>query len=66
MYVDVREELPGGSVSEEELLRTIKTLDWGSAINQVQAFRSKYVTAYGHATEGTVNALWELLQRGSR
>ena len=63
MYIDVREELPGGSVTEDELLEIIKTLDWDRAVEQVQTFRSKYVTAYGHATEGTVDALWELLQR---
>lgn len=62
MYIDVREELPGGSVSEDELLHIIKTLDSKKAVDRVHAFRCKYVTAYGQATKDTVDTLWELLQ----
>ncbi len=63
MYFDVRKELPGGSVTEDELLQIIKDLDWDRAVEQVRQFRSKYVTEYGHATEKTVDAIWELLQK---
>lgn len=63
MYVDVREELLGGSITEDELLRVIKDIDEEAAVEMVRKFRGKYVTAYGYATEGTVNALWELLQK---
>ncbi len=66
MYLDVREELIGGSVSEDELLGIIKNLDKQEALKKVREFRGKYVTAYGHATEGTVDALWELIQRSKR
>lgn len=62
MYLDVREELPGGSVSEEELLHLMKTSDRDAVLERVKAFRDKYVTDYGHATEKTVDALWALLQ----
>lgn len=63
MYIDVREELLGGSVTEDELLETIKTIDKKDAIERVRAFRRKYVTEYGNATKGTVDTIWELLQR---
>ena len=49
-------------VSEEELLQIIKNLDREKNIEKVEAFRSKYVTEYGNATENTVNALWNLTQ----
>ena len=62
MYIDVREAFDGGSVSEEELLQIIKNLDREKNIEKVEAFRSKYVTEYGNATENTVNALWNLTQ----
>lgn len=62
MYIDVREELPGGSVSEDELLDIIHSLDWKYAVDKVRSFRGKYVTEYGRATKGTVDALWALLQ----
>lgn len=63
MYFDVREELPGGSISEDQLLETIKKMDYQKAIDQVKRFKDKYVTEYGHATEKTVDELWKLLQR---
>lgn len=66
MYIDVRNELPGGSVTEDELLQMIKTLDLEKAVERVRTFRSKYVTAYGHATEKTVDVLWEILFGGKR
>ena len=61
MYFDVREELPGGSISEEELLSMIKNGDKQEAVERVKAFRRKYVTAYGHATEATVNTLYQMI-----
>ena len=60
IYIDVRETFDGGSVSEEELLQIIKNLDREQNIEKVEAFRSKYVTEYGNATEKTVNAVWDL------
>lgn len=63
LYLDVREELIGGSVTEDELLSIIVNLNEDDALKRVREFRSKYVTAYGHATERTVDAIWELLQR---
>lgn len=63
MYIDVRQELPGGSISEDELLRIICEMDIQKVEEQVGKFRRKYVTAYGNATKKTVDELWELLQK---
>ena len=62
MYFDIRKELVGGSVTEDELLDIIKNLDEQETIEKVRNFRNKYVTAYGHATIETVDALWEAIQ----
>lgn len=62
MYFDIRKELPGGDVSEDELLNIIKTVPENDALQQVRTFRSKYVTAYGHATADVLEATCKLLQ----
>jgi CDP-glycerol glycerophosphotransferase len=62
MYFDIRKELPGGMVSEQELLNMIRTSNYGDVINQVKKFRDRYVTFYGNATEATVDRLYAVIK----
>ena len=61
MYFDVREELTGGEINEDELISLLKEFNVEENIKMVRSFRSKYVTEYGHATEATVDAIYRLL-----
>jgi CDP-glycerol glycerophosphotransferase len=63
MYFDVREELTGGEINEDELISLLKEFNVEENIKMVRSFRSKYVTEYGHATEATVDAIYRMLQK---
>lgn len=62
MYFDIREELTGGTINEDELIKLIKECNVEENVNKVRCFRDKYVTEYGHATKATVDAIHRLLQ----
>lgn len=59
LYFDIREELPGGYMSENELLKYIKTGNNDEIMEKVKAFRSKYITAYGKATSQSLDIIYE-------
>lgn len=65
MYFDIREELPSSVSTEKELLQYIKKIDTDAEKAKVQLFQKKYVTAFGKASEKTVDALWEMIQSKS-
>lgn len=60
MYFDVRESLPGGSISEDELLQLIRNGNYDYL--RLEEFRKKYVSEYGTATEQLVNKIYESLE----
>ena len=51
LYFDIRDYLPGGHMSEKELLEYIKNGDVSEIMEKVNSFKNKYITQYGHATE---------------
>ncbi len=57
MYMDLRRELPSGT--QQEILAMIKADDKTAIKEKVQAFRNKYVTAYGNATQTAVDNIYE-------
>jgi CDP-glycerol glycerophosphotransferase len=59
LYFDIREELPGGSISQSELLDLIKNLDYQDAKQRAIGYRDKFLTAYGTATERCLDAILE-------
>ena len=59
LYFDIREELPGGYMNEDELLDYIKNGDREEIMRKVAVFRSKYIQAYGHATETCLDIIYE-------
>lgn len=62
MYFDIRKELPGGSVTEEQLLALVKSFPKEEVLNQVRAFRDKYVECYGKATETSLNIILDSIK----
>lgn len=62
LYMDVREEIPGGNLSEDLLLKYIKngrTEDMNTALKK---FRNRYMTAYGDATRQAVDSIYKNIQ----
>lgn len=62
LYFDIREEIPGGYMNEDELLDYIKNGDMDEIMKMIVAFRSKYIQAYGHATETCLDIIYENIQ----
>ncbi len=65
MYFDLSKALPGGKITESELLSLIKKEPCSESVDIVNAFRSKYVTEYGHGTKKTVEKIYQLMNRAS-
>lgn len=57
MYFDIRDQLLGGSISEEELIDIIQNLPVKECLEQVRLFREKYVEFYGDAIEKSLNII---------
>lgn len=62
MYFDIREELLGGSVSEEQLIELVKNLPFEETMERVRRFRNKYVEHYGKATETSLNIILDSIK----
>lgn len=58
LYFDVREDLPGGYMNEDELLEYIKNGDRTEIMKKVDVFRSKYIQVYGHATDTCLHIIY--------
>ena len=61
MYFDVRKELSGGDIPEEQLLKLIAEADKNAVKRKVAAFRNKYVTEYGHAAQKVADIIHDRL-----
>ena len=59
MYFDIRDEIEGGSLSEDELIEMILKLNKKLNIEKIEKFRNKYVQCYGNATELSVDKIYE-------
>ncbi|MBY7144605.1 CDP-glycerol glycerophosphotransferase family protein [Virgibacillus sp. NKC19-3] len=57
IYFDIRKELPGGSISEDELLDLIRNKPYEEVMQTVRAFRGKFVEYYGN---GSIKLLDEI------
>lgn len=62
LYFDVREDLPGGYMNEDELLDYIKNGDKQEIMKKVEVFRSKYIQVYGHATDTCLDIIYKNIQ----
>lgn len=61
LYFDVRDALPGGHMNEDELINYIKNGDMNEIMAKVHEFRSKYIQAYGHATEKCLDLVYKYI-----
>lgn len=59
LYFDVRDVLPGGKLNEDEFLEYIKNGDVNEQLNKVNAFKKRFVSTYGNATNLSVNAIYD-------
>ena len=59
LYMDLRMEVPGGNLSESELLEYIKSGRMPEMEESLSRFRNKYMTAYGNATKQAVDAIYK-------
>lgn len=61
LYFDIRKELLGGSLSEDELLYLIKNIDTKEAIEKTVRFRDKFISEYGNATRKSIDFIYKKL-----
>ena len=59
MYFDIRDELEGGSLPEDELIKMIFNLNKDENLKKVKSFREKYVESYGNATKLCINKIYD-------
>lgn len=62
LYFDVREDLPGGYLNEDELLDYINKGDRQEIMKKVEIFRSKYIQVYGHSTDTCLDIIYQNIQ----
>ena len=62
LYFDIREELLGGSITENEILDLIKNLPLEKAMEKVKEFRNRYVESYGNATKTSIDVILEKIK----
>ena len=59
LYIDLPTELPCGIVkTEDEVIESIKTMNYAAASERTKTFKNKYVPVGGNATELCVKALF--------
>jgi len=63
LYFDIREELLGGAITEDELLDLIRKLPYEKAMNLVRSFRSTYVQSYGNATGASLDIIYKNIEK---
>ena len=61
MYFDIREALHSFVKDEDNLIEEIKKVlaSPDTYISNVDSFRNRYVTEYGHATEKTLDIIYD-------
>src|SRR5699024_10412232 len=63
LYFDLRKYIPGGSISEKELLLLIKDYINNNRTEEVKKFRNKYVEYYGDATTKSLDCIENILNK---
>lgn len=64
LYFDIRSELPGGYLTEDELLDYIKRGNKEEIMKTVHDFRAKYITVYGNATSQCLDIIYNNIMGG--
>lgn len=58
LYFDIRDEIPGGHLKEDELLQYIKENN-SDVASMIRKFRDRYITVYGNATKTVVDKIYK-------
>lgn len=61
MYFDIRNELPGGSCTEDDLVKMIKQMP-DEALDKLSSFRNKYVSYYGNSTKQCLDNIFDSIK----
>ena len=61
MYFDIRKELDGNSYDEDQLINSIKNLNWDKAVETSRKFSHKFVEEAGNASRNAVDIIWKYL-----
>lgn len=64
LYFDIRNAIPGGKLSEDTLLKKIKSGLTESDWQQLKSFREKYVNIYGNATQMCLDKVYSAVNGG--
>lgn len=59
LYFDIRQELPGGSIPENELLTLILNMRKEEMLQKVRDFRRRYVNWSGNATSQSLDRIYD-------
>lgn len=63
VYFDIRNEIPGGSITEDELLNLIKGMPFDEVVSLVKEFKNKYIDWYGNATSKSLDIIYNQLKK---
>ncbi len=50
LYFDIRDKIPGGHMTESELIKYVKNGDRNEIMSKCKEFKKEQITEYGHAT----------------
>lgn len=62
LYFDIRQALPGGMMTEEELLSAIKLGSYQGFGSQWDQFRKDYVSEFGHSTKMCLDRIYSSIE----
>ena len=57
LYFDIRDVIPGGHMSESELMFYVKNGDMKEIMSKCNAFKKEQITVYGHATANCIDLI---------
>lgn len=57
LYFDIRDMIPGGHMSEKDLISYIKNGDREEIMSKCNAFKKEQITVYGHATANCIDLI---------
>ena len=57
LYFDIRDVIPGGHMSEEELISYIKNGDMKEIMSKCDSFKKEQITVFGHATADCIDII---------
>ena len=57
LYFDIRDKIPGGHMTEKELISYVKNGDMKEIMSKCNAFRKEQITVYGNATANCLDII---------